>query len=113
MASRGVWLRQGQILPGPASRVFCIILSKKENRRGDDQEMSKHFGTDGFRGEANVDLTVEHAFLVGRYLGWHYGQDGHPCRVVIGKDTNSIVYQAFSDLIRNFYSGAGGVVPGA
>ena len=37
--------------------------------------MGKYFGTDGFRGEANVVLTVEHAFKVGRYLGWYFGQD--------------------------------------
>ncbi len=36
--------------------------------------MGKYFGTDGFRGEANVNLTVEHAFKVGRFLGWYYGQ---------------------------------------
>ena len=36
--------------------------------------MGKYFGTDGFRGEANVDLTVEHAFKVGRYLGYYYGR---------------------------------------
>ena len=35
--------------------------------------MGKYFGTDGFRGEANVTLTVEHAFKVGRFLGWYYG----------------------------------------
>ena len=34
--------------------------------------MGKYFGTDGFRGEANVDLTVEHAYKVGRYLGYYY-----------------------------------------
>ena len=38
--------------------------------------MGKYFGTDGFRGEANVNLTVEHAYKVGRFLGWYYGQ-GH------------------------------------
>lgn len=37
--------------------------------------MGKYFGTDGFRGEANVDLTVMHAFEIGRYLGWYYGKD--------------------------------------
>ncbi len=46
--------------------------------------MGKYFGTDGFRGEANVVLTVEHAFKVGRFLGWYYGQD-HKAKVVIGK----------------------------
>lgn len=53
--------------------------------------MAKYFGTDGFRGEANVVLTVEHAFKVGRYLGWYYGQD-HKARVVIGKDTRRSSY---------------------
>ena len=44
--------------------------------------MGKYFGTDGFRGEANVVLTVEHAFKVGRFLGWYYGQE-HKARVVV------------------------------
>ena len=35
--------------------------------------MGKYFGTDGFRGEANKQLTVEHAFKVGRFIGWYYG----------------------------------------
>lgn len=53
--------------------------------------MGKYFGTDGFRGEANVDLTVEHAFKVGRFLGWYYGQE-HKARIVIGKDTRRSSY---------------------
>ena len=53
--------------------------------------MSKYFGTDGFRGEANVGLTVEHAYKIGRFLGWHYGQNAH-ARVVIGKDTRRSCY---------------------
>ena len=53
--------------------------------------MGKYFGTDGFRGEANVVLTVEHAFKVGRFLGWYYGQE-HKARVVIGKDTRRSSY---------------------
>lgn len=53
--------------------------------------MGKYFGTDGFRGEANVGLTVEHAFKVGRYLGWYYGQE-HKARIVIGKDTRRSSY---------------------
>ena len=56
--------------------------------------MGKYFGTDGFRGEANVDLTVEHAYKVGRFLGWYYGKQakGDRCRVVIGKDTRRSSY---------------------
>ena len=53
--------------------------------------MGKYFGTDGFRGEANVVLTVEHAFKVGRYLGWYFGQD-HKARIIIGKDTRRSSY---------------------
>ncbi len=53
--------------------------------------MGKYFGTDGFRGEANVDLTVEHAFKVGRFLGCYYGKD-HKAKIVIGKDTRRSSY---------------------
>ncbi|MDF2586531.1 MAG: glmM [Anaerocolumna sp.] len=53
--------------------------------------MGKYFGTDGFRGEANVGLTVEHAYKVGRFLGYHYGKE-HKARVVIGKDTRRSSY---------------------
>ena len=56
--------------------------------------MGKYFGTDGFRGEANVTLTVEHTYKVGRFLGWYYGQKtpGEKCRIVIGKDTRRSSY---------------------
>ena len=67
--------------------------------------MGKYFGTDGFRGEAGVGLTAEHAFKIGRFLGWYYGQlkrltrqlhpgDNEPCRarIVIGKDTRRSSY---------------------
>lgn len=56
--------------------------------------MGKYFGTDGFRGEANVVLTVEHAFKVGRYLGYHYGEKSKDkkAKVVIGKDTRRSSY---------------------
>ena len=60
--------------------------------------MGKYFGTDGFRGEANVNLTAEHAFQVGRFLGWYYTQRKRSCgadegaRIVIGKDTRRSSY---------------------
>ncbi len=58
--------------------------------------MGKYFGTDGFRGEANVNLTVEHAFKIGRFIGWYYGQDhkndDESARIVIGKDTRRSSY---------------------
>ncbi|HIX78058.1 MAG TPA: phosphoglucosamine mutase [Candidatus Fusicatenibacter merdavium] len=53
--------------------------------------MGKYFGTDGFRGEANIDLTVEHAYKVGRFLGWYFGKD-HRAQIVIGKDTRRSSY---------------------
>ncbi len=60
--------------------------------------MGRYFGTDGFRGEANVKLTADHAFKIGKYLGWYFGEkrrkegeDGAP-RVVIGKDTRRSSY---------------------
>lgn len=55
--------------------------------------MGKYFGTDGFRGEANKELTAEHAYKIGRFLGWYYGQDNDgKCKVVIGKDTRRSSY---------------------
>ena len=60
--------------------------------------MGKYFGTDGFRGEANVTLTADHAFQVGRFLGWYYGQlkrrsgSDEAARIVIGKDTRRSSY---------------------
>ena len=66
--------------------------------------MGKYFGTDGFRGEANIDLTADHAYKVGRFLGWYYNekrrhaaQEGRsvkegPARIVIGKDTRRSSY---------------------
>ncbi|MEG2000024.1 MAG: phosphoglucosamine mutase [Evtepia sp.] len=53
--------------------------------------MSKYFGTDGFRGEANVSLTVDHAFRVGRFLGCYYGKE-RSAKIVIGKDTRRSSY---------------------
>ncbi len=60
--------------------------------------MGKYFGTDGFRGEANVGLTADHAYKVGRFLGWYYGElkrrkgDYENPRIVIGKDTRLSSY---------------------
>ena len=54
--------------------------------------MGKYFGTDGFRGEANKNLTVEHAYKVGRFLGWYYSREDHQAQVVIGKDTRRSSY---------------------
>lgn len=60
--------------------------------------MRKYFGTDGFRGEANKNLTADHAYKIGRFLGWYYGElkkqssDDTPARIVIGKDTRRSSY---------------------
>ena len=61
-------------------------------------KMGKYFGTDGFRGEAGVNLTADHAYKVGRFLGWYYGmlrqRNGETSapRIVIGKDTRRSSY---------------------
>ena len=51
--------------------------------------MGKYFGTDGFRGKAGVDLTADHAYKTGRFLGWFYSRNNKEDRakIVIGKDT--------------------------
>lgn len=60
--------------------------------------MSKYFGTDGFRGEAGITLTADHAYKVGRFLGWYYNAlrerngNNEPARIVIGKDTRRSSY---------------------
>ncbi|MCF0114926.1 MAG: phosphoglucosamine mutase [Erysipelotrichaceae bacterium] len=55
--------------------------------------MGKYFGTDGFRGEANVNLNYEHAIKIGRFLGWYYGERlGKKAKIVIGKDTRRSSY---------------------
>ena len=55
--------------------------------------MGKYFGTDGFRGEANKNLTFEHAVKIGRFLGWYYGANmGKKAKIVIGKDTRRSSY---------------------
>ncbi|MBO4767033.1 MAG: phosphoglucosamine mutase, partial [Lachnospiraceae bacterium] len=54
--------------------------------------MGKYFGTDGFRGQSGVDLTAQHAFKIGRFLGWHYSQAGGQAKIVIGKDTRRSSY---------------------
>ena len=67
--------------------------------------MGRYFGLDGFRGEVNVTLTAEHAFQIGRFLGWYYckcrrrsGVEG-PARIIIGKDTRRSSYMLEANLI--------------
>ena len=68
----------------------------------------KYFGTDGFRGRANEGLTVDHAFKIGRFVGWYYGlREGRKARVVIGKDTRRSSYMF------EYALGAGLVASGA
>lgn len=65
----------------------------------------KYFGTDGFRGEANVNLNVVHAYKVGRFLGWYYGQE-HKSKIVIGKDTRRSSYM-FEDALSSGLTASG------
>ncbi len=67
--------------------------------------MSKYFGTDGFRGEAGITLTADHAYKVGCFLGWYYNVlrerngDSSPACIVIGKDTRRSSYMLEYSLV--------------
>ena len=81
---------------GAVSRNGRCFLGKKQ--QDEVIKMGKYFGTDGFRGEANENLTADHAYKVGRFLGWYYGElkrrngDDTPARIIIGKDTRRSSY---------------------
>ena len=72
--------------------------------------MGKYFGTDGFRGEANIDLTADHAYRVGRFLGWYFCElkrkngEPEPARVIIGKDTRRSSYMLEYGLVAGLTS---------
>ena len=76
----------------------CFGYVCKYNKHRIKGIMGKYFGTDGFRGEANKNLTADHAYKIGRFLGWYYGElkqqsgDDTPARIVIGKDTRRSSY---------------------
>lgn len=70
--------------------------------------MGRYFGTDGFRGKANEVLTVEHAFKVGRYLGYYFSKE-HKANIVIGKDTRRSSYM-FEDALAAGVTASGGNV---
>lgn len=70
-----------------------------------EEKYMKYFGTDGFRGEANVNLNVVHAYKVGRFLGWYYGRE-HKARIIIGKDTRRSSYM-FEDALSSGLTASG------
>ena len=60
----------------------------------------KYFGTDGFRGRANEGLNVDHAYKIGRFIGWYYGaKQARKARIIIGKDTRRSSYMFESALV--------------
>ena len=79
------------------TKTDAALCSRNVNTKGKGK-MGKYFGTDGFRGEANENLTADHAYKIGRLLGWYYGElkrrngDDTPARIVIGKDTRRSSY---------------------
>ena len=79
------------------------IYGDKPGERSSINEPSggnKYFGTDGFRGEANVGLTVEHAYKIGRFVGWYYGANrSAKARVIVGKDTRRSSYMFEAALV--------------
>ena len=99
------WLCYSSVLPlrgeqqatdnYPANGTFYSLI---HSLNGGKIIMGKYFGTDGFRGEAGIDLTADHAYKVGRFLGWYYNAvrerngNNEPARIVIGKDTRRSSY---------------------
>lgn len=81
--------------------------------------MGKYFGTDGFRGEANETLTADHAYQVGRFLGWYFGEmkrragDERAPRIVIGKDTRRSSYMFEYSLVSGLVASGAGRLPSA
>ncbi len=76
-----------------------LLRDSLDVRSAESKTHNKYFGTDGFRGEANINLTSMHAYKVGRFLGWYYASKlsgctkaGYRPRVVIGKDTRRSSY---------------------
>lgn len=69
--------------------------------------MGKYFGTDGFRGEAGVELTSEQAYKIGRFLAWHFGNGGNRVRAVIGKDTRRSSYMLEYAIASGLAAGGG------
>ena len=65
----------------------------RDSERKQEDKMGKYFGTDGYRGEANVNLTADDAFKVGKFLAYYFSEKGKKdCRIVIGKDTRRSSY---------------------
>ena len=81
--------------------------------------MGKYFGTDGFRGEAGINLTADHAYKVGRFLGWYYNAlrerngDTNPARIVIGKDTRRSSYMFEYSLVAGLTASGAEEMPAA
>ena len=74
-------------------RVSLLFCEMQPQKIGGNYRMGKYFGTDGFRGEAGVTLTSDHAYRIGRFLGWYYSKNGtHKVKAVIGKDTRRSSY---------------------
>ena len=80
--------------------------AKARPTRKDKKTMGKYFGTDGFRGKAGEVLTAEHAFKIGRFLGWYYGKQ-RPAKIVIGKDTRRSSYMYENALSAGITSSGG------
>lgn len=76
-----------------------LLQDKIEISKSQKPRRNKYFGTDGFRGEANVNLTSIQAYKVGRFLGWYFASKlsgcqkaGYRPKIVIGKDTRRSSY---------------------
>ncbi len=84
---------EGLLFAKPFHPVVFLNFVRRKQSKWRKSQMGKYFGTDGFRGEAGVNLTAEHAYKIGRFLGWYYAKQGdHKVKAVIGKDTRRSSY---------------------
>lgn len=88
-------------------RISCDELLIDDVSIKNTQKSNKYFGTDGFRGEANVTLTSDKAYKVGRFLGWYYSQMGHRAKIVIGKDTRRSSYMLEYSIVAGITASGG------
>ncbi len=87
---------------------FCGMAGQERIKQGEKPSMGKYFGTDGFRGEAGVTLTSEHAYKIGRFLGWYYSEGGKKkVRAVIGKDTRRSSYMVEYSIVAGITASGG------
>lgn len=87
--------------------ILSAFFSEENIKTASTKKVGRYFGTDGFRGKAGTELTAEHAFKIGRFLGWYYGQNNEASKIIIGKDTRLSSYMYESALASGIAASGG------